>query len=438
MPRNFWSFFKQPFEAVGSFVSEIAYDVEQEAVKVIDVVVQHPLESAGILGTAILGGAAIVLTGGAAAPLVAEAEAIELAALGGAAVVAEVGVGAGAAAAVAGTEIELAALGASAAVEAEAAVGVGAAVGAESGLGAVAGTEIELAALGDSAIAEAASGEAAAVVEAEAAGVGIGVEGEVSEFEMQEMIDDHFGSGVVNVSEVGIDEAVNQGVLRDPSFLSTIAQKGGKFVKLIGSVRQEIGLAVGIGTGIGSMIENAKSITATEKTGDKIKKVGEIIKQVNDIQSQFSGKEIEELKEIGNAVEKVGDFVHQVDDGIDAINQLTKKEISIDKNNNEQLKEIVSQNRGETAAIKHSQVILDAELRQIVDEEVMVNDNIARVATTLDRPRNVSDFLKDIQTFQSSQSKIDYVAENYRTFVNFNQFDMNSVLSTLNRTVRVF
>jgi len=64
MPRNFWSFFKQPFEAVGSFVSEIAYDIEQEAVKVIDVVVEHPLEAAGIVGTAVLGGAAIILTGG--------------------------------------------------------------------------------------------------------------------------------------------------------------------------------------------------------------------------------------------------------------------------------------------------------------------------------------------------------------------------------------
>ena len=111
---------------------------------------------------------------------------------------------------------------------------------------------------------------------------------------------------------------------------------------------------------------------------------------------------------------------------------LQMENIQSSRTNNHLLNQIIEDNRGEHKAFQHQAIVLDKALQGLEDEEEKEVDSLNQIATTLDRPQNVDDFMRDIDNFDSEDAKVDYVSENYQSFVNFNQEDMNKILDKLN------
>lgn len=419
MPKNFFSDLKRGFSAATHPIQEFSHtvgkifepaekvlspstrvfskatkDFRHSTSEVINTIKRHPLESAAVVGTAALGGAAIVMSGGAATPLVAEAEATELTALSG-------------------LSIEEAATLQPIAVSS-----------AEVGTGAV-----ETAPIVEDAVISDAS-ELNPLLEDEQLverTVSLDPIEEVSDAELQAFIDEEFGQGFLDVSSPA---QVEQAIVENPSLVSRLASLGSKGIKVLGTVQA----VAGIPLTISAMIDKAKIIKNEKNTAKRVKLIGELITQSNIEQAKFSGKEIELLGDLGKGVNKLGDTLEQVEEADKTIKRLINKESQIELDNNKQLKNLIKENQSETEAIKHSQVVLDNELQALEKEEEKEEDTLNMIRTNLDRPLSVEDFLKDINSFNTHKAKLDYVVENYTSFINLSQPSIDKILALLNKT----
>lgn len=257
----------------------------------------------------------------------------------------------------------------------------------------------------------------------------------ISDAELQAEVDNILGAGQLDVANLGQLESE---IASNPSLLARIGQAGAKGIRII----SQLGTIAGLGIGAAELISDAKSIKNAQTTSEKIKKVADLVNKANQLHASATGQELEELENIGNNVEKIGDFIKEVEDGIENIQSLQEKEITVDKTHNEQLNKLINENRAETQAIKHQEKIIDKELQQVeegleevegeikkLEDEEKQNININnRIASTLDRPTSPADFIKDLQGFIGEQAKIDYLTENYETFISFNQSDITKIL----------
>ncbi len=425
MGRNFWSSFKAPFHAIAKpfeaveevfapitratntiehnieaapgirDVISVTHDINRSIDNTLDIARRHPLMTAAIVGTAVIGGAAIVLTGGLAAPEVAALE------------VAEVG-------AVVGTEVGV-----------EAAV-----VGAEvSGAGAIE--------LGDAAVIEAAAPE---VVDTELAAdlEAVDSQGTLGNPQLETELTSTselvpIESETLSTSEQAtlneLNEAAKSGnMVRFTRLSKQLLSTGQKGAKIIARVEA----LAGAGALIHEIVRDAKEIGTEKTTSGKIKKIGELINKSHKAAAIVSGKEITQLKKLGHTLEQVGGHINKIEKAGETLNVLAKKELVIEKNNLHTLKDIIKENRSETSAIKHSQVVLDNELQNLESEEKKEEDISMRIATSLDRPVSLGDFIKDIKSFNQNKSKVDYVVENYTQFISLPQQDMTTILDMLN------
>ena len=110
---------------------------------------------------------------------------------------------------------------------------------------------------------------------------------------------------------------------------------------------------------------------------------------------------------------------------------LIRKQIKSSRNNTEMLRQIASDNRHSTQAIAHKQVILDNELQKLDNEELDEIDATMRMATKLDPPRTFFDFNKDLDDFESNNHRVDYIAENYDTFIRLPQKEIDNILEQM-------
>ncbi len=181
-----------------------------------------------------------------------------------------------------------------------------------------------------------------------------------------------------------------------------------------------------------SIIQQAKEIQNEKTLSGKIGKLTKLQGTTKQAISVISGKELIQLDGLGHKLNQIGEHINQIEKAGEIINVIANKELQIEKNNNDQLKILIDENKGDAEAQKHGQVLLDNELQKLETEEKKEEDISMRIATAIDRPVSINDFMKDIQSFNSEKAKIDYVVENYSTFISLGQGDINSILDMLN------
>jgi len=102
--------------------------------------------------------------------------------------------------------------------------------------------------------------------------------------------------------------------------------------------------------------------------------------------------------------------------------------LKAEKSHNDDLKEFLGHNEGETEANKQSQVILDTDLQKIEQEEIKQEDALLLIHTSLNRPTTAADFINDINSFDLPASIKEYLASNITAFQSLSQQDRNRVL----------
>lgn len=110
---------------------------------------------------------------------------------------------------------------------------------------------------------------------------------------------------------------------------------------------------------------------------------------------------------------------------------LQREQIKSLRTNTQMLKDIGSDNRHETQAIKHKQVILDNELQKLDTDERDEIDATLRMATKLDPPRTAADFIKDLDSYETNPHRIQYIAENYDQFIRLPQSQIDNLLEKM-------
>ena len=337
MGRNFWSSFKKPFISVANDLNENTHDLANFTQDGLDIMKRHPVESGIVIGIAVLGGVATFVTGGAAAPEVAELEWGELGVIG---------------------------------FEESAAV-----IGAdEAGVGAIELQEITA----DSLLADAS---------------GVQLEDEVTEAELQAWLDEYFGQGVFNLSNPRQVAAI---IEENPTLVARLIKSGSRGIQVINTA----GTIASVSFGVQSLINGAKEIASEQNTGKKITMLAALTAKAGALTLQATGKEIVEIGQLSKGLSFIGKTIGQLE-----------------------------------TEVKRSEAVLDNELQKVDKEEIKEVDSLARIATTLDRPTNIEDFLKDLQEFDTTAARIDYVAENYSTFILLEKRKMDMVLDILNDTI---
>ncbi len=90
----------------------------------------------------------------------------------------------------------------------------------------------------------------------------------------------------------------------------------------------------------------------------------------------------------------------------------------------------------EVVTIQHAddinqRIVLNDELQALEKIEEREVDLFGRIATKLDPPVNVKDFIKDLTEFVSKEAKEEYLEENFASFTNLNSSDINRILRVL-------
>ncbi len=111
--------------------------------------------------------------------------------------------------------------------------------------------------------------------------------------------------------------------------------------------------------------------------------------------------------------------------------ELQRKQIQSSRDNNQLLREITKDNRSQTQAIKHGQVIQDNELQKLDTDERDEIDATLRMATKLDPPRDIADFVKDLDSYETNPHRIQYIAENYEQFIRLPADQIDNLLNKM-------
>lgn len=243
--------------------------------------------------------------------------------------------------------------------------------------------------------------------------------------------------------EVSSAEELAAAVEENPSLLTklkTMGTKGIKAIALIGSVAG--GVAV-LGNGGKKIVDITKGIKNEPTMSGKMKKIGEILNVINETSKELSGQELQaintlssgvnkatkEIEDVENLVADVKQEISNVDEVLKGIKDLELKEYLTDLSNNQQLKQLIKQNRAETNAIKHNENVLDNELKALEKEEEKEIDALVSIKNIIDRPTSANDFLEALSNFQTEDAKLDFLTENYDVLINFQETDIQEVLS---------
>jgi hypothetical protein len=229
----------------------------------------------------------------------------------------------------------------------------------------------------------------------------------------------------------------------NPSMLARgIARFGGpafaETLSNLGSIAGGIGTVVGIVGGIASVFQSAGLSKEAKSQDAKLKHLKDMMDKANKLAEEQNKKENGVLTTIREEDESINVSLKsiQATEKLNAnqTHQLLKSSEQMNKAENthtDQLKQIIKDNRGEHEAQQHAQVKLDRELQALESEAQKEVNELARISTVLDRPSTVFDFRKDLQSFETVAAQLDYVSENYSTFINMNSRDIDSVLDVL-------
>ena len=398
-------------------------------------VTNHPYETALIAGTVIVGVGLTVATGGLAGPEVAAVLGAEVGgeAAVGAAVGAEVGLGGFAAVEGAGVE----ALGGLA----EAGIGPELAEVAEDfGLG-----DVEAFGQGAGGLPEVFQPAARSIAQ-------VASQAELDSLNLLDPAGAAFRElasaeniEAVALDAVGLDSVADLGpaIAENPGLIGTISNAigGESAMNLFGKV--SIGATV-INT-IAGALESDRSNENAQKQSQKLDAIDNEFHKLenqtrnenvalNQLDGDFNRQLGSIRRDLGKGRAKMDNItksLSQVVSGEDILNVTLGKETSEIRGVTDQLKILIKNNRSDAEAVQHNEIRLDDDLQKVSSEELKEVDELARIATTLDRPSTSQDFIKDLQSFSSSESKVEYIAENYQTFSLLSAKDIDRILDNL-------
>ncbi len=152
--------------------------------------------------------------------------------------------------------------------------------------------------------------------------------------------------------------------------------------------------------------------------GDLSKGLGKIIAT----QDKKLGKQIEK---VGGKIEKLAKAERKTDEDV---KELIKSEDKQNKTNNDTLKDFIKTNEEEG---RHNTKVLNDELQALEEVEEKDEDLLGRIATKLDPPTNLQDFIKDLSEFASKKAKAEYLEENFGVFSALNNTEIQKILSVM-------
>ncbi len=203
---------------------------------------------------------------------------------------------------------------------------------------------------------------------------------------------------------------VNYGDMGDTPFAKTL-QDNPEVLKSIGDALEVIGSLTGqpeISIGgiiFKSGVEASGKDTVTGKIGTVAKGAGKI-----------SGDK--SLEKIGKEIDKASKLETTL------LNKINKNQSDIINQN-------AKENETLTQAVQNDKVIIDEDLQKIQNVEKKEEDNLERIATTLDKPTSLDDMIRDLTGFETEQGRRQYIFENFNIFGALNPMEKSKLLKRI-------
>ena len=242
------------------------------------------------------------------------------------------------------------------------------------------------------------------------------------------------------------EEEVAKAFARKPTLFQQVIQKGKAGIKLINKISDKLAKLGGVSAGVGVIIGAVGELKDEKTLKGKLNKIKEIFGHIKNLGGKIKGlnesvgegngsggkiavkvEEKKELQDSNKGFDELNEGVGVINEGITALNNLAQINHK-NRTHNDTLKQNVKQNKGEMEQVKGSSTILDNSLQAVVNIEKKEDDDLNNIKNILDRPRNPSDFITALKNYNTRDSKIDFIAENYETFSNFNQNDIDIIL----------
>ncbi len=249
---------------------------------------------------------------------------------------------------------------------------------------------------------------------AEGGGIEIAEVFEEAEILPQELLDMLEDPALNDIIVTAGDEEIFQGIIEEMEELGEF----GENIE-IREILTDVSGGVGdLGTTVGNLA----------KLGDVVGSITEGVKE---------GKKI--AKDVGKFVDDVGDFLSNLNP-FDKHKPIPPRRPTIPVEPDEPVEpispiippappmEVVTIQQAEDI---YQRQVLNKELQALEKIEEREVDLFGRVATILDPPVNVNDFIKDLSEFISKEAKEQYLEENFTSFTNLNSNEINQVLQVL-------
>ncbi len=181
----------------------------------------------------------------------------------------------------------------------------------------------------------------------------------------------------------------------------------------------------------GNVAKIAGLISSEAEQNIKLLELGKDVKSVGNFITQV------EEKATLNREQDIG-LQRQIIEQGRHILAIGQEELNADKSHIDTIRELIGEKHGAQEADKHQAVVLDNELQALEKIEKQEEDILNQIRTGIDPPSSSADFMKDIRNLNNPDSILQYLAENMAQFNGLDPNSRNRVLDlALNRGVLV-
>lgn len=225
-------------------------------------------------------------------------------------------------------------------------------------------------------------------------------------------------------------EQIAEAMANRPSMISQILSKGRAGLRLVNQVSDQLVKVATLGAGVTGLVTFAKSIKNEKTRAGQLKKTAELINKAKNLHAQTTGTESKNLDDVSKGLDQLGDGVGHLEENINTLTNLAQTS-HINRTHNDTINENIQENKGEMENVKNSDKVLDSNLQGVVIEQKKEIDAINDLKNTIDKPQTPDDFINELDNYNSKDSKMDFIADNYETFSTFSDGDKDRILGNI-------
>lgn len=255
------------------------------------------------------------------------------------------------------------------------------------------------------------------------------------------------------------EEEVAKAFARKPTLLQQVLQKGRAGIKLVNKVADKIAKIGAVSAGMGVVIGAIKGLKDEKTLKGKINKVKEIIGHIDNLGKGVKGlkddkqgviivdkkplepvnkpinkstdqiKKEDDIKQSNSGLDDLREGLGVVDEGVKALNNLAQTNFT-NRTHNNTLTENLQDNKVDMKNINNSGLIIDKNL-QAVKKDNNNEDNINDLKNTIDKPNTPNEFITRLNEYNTRDSKMDFLADNYDTLTTFSDMDIERIIASV-------